>query len=345
MSHSTGISSKALYAFLTEAKTHTQEIEEQLLLLAKQTRKKDLLRALIIDPTTIIKLYAEKMQKLCYDRSGCTKHTERCLVPVYIAIADQNITIPLNLEFWVQEKITGKRRYKSKAKITQELISYVTDQGVTYDFIALDGAYAVPEMFAYFQNNKHLKFIIRMPKNRRVEMDDGTLVQLQKHPGLKLMRNERAKTIQAKVYGETYFFTIHKRKKRGGGWETVFLVSNMNLPAKEQIAAYDLRWPVEKANRTTKQKFGSTQSQFIEASKQKAHIMAGFLAYAILGNYKGSQSVDKLVNEIRDNHFDELIEAMKKPIQSKRRLNIDPIETPFQNHFKKHQDVANESRV
>jgi hypothetical protein len=341
MSHSTGTSSKVLYAFLAEAKIHTKKIEEQLFLLAKETREEDILRALIVDPTTLIKLYAEKIQKLCYDRSGCTKHTERCLVPIYIAVADKNITIPLNLEFWVQEKITSKRRYKSKAKITQELIVDAINKDISFDFIALDGAYAVPKMFTFFQKNKNLKFIIRIPRNRRVEMVDGTLIQLQKHPLLMLKRNERSKTVQAKMYGETYFFTAQKRKKRGGGWETVFLVSNMNLPAKEQVAAYALRWPVEKGNRTTKQKFGSTQCQTLETSKQKAHIMAGFFSYAILSllkNDKESQSVDDLVNKIRDLHFDELIESIKKPAQSKRHLSIDPVENPFQNYFKILQD-------
>lgn len=99
MAHTTNVSSKKLYAFLFDAKTHIQEIEEQLLQLAKTTRNESVQRALIVDPTALIKIYAEKIQKLCYDRSGCTKHTERCLVPIYIALADKNITIPLNLEF------------------------------------------------------------------------------------------------------------------------------------------------------------------------------------------------------------------------------------------------------
>ena len=46
--------------------------------------------------------------------------------------------------------------------------------------------------------------------------------------------------------GRYDFFTAQKRKTPGGGWEVVFLVSNMDLTAKEQVAAYDLRWPIEK---------------------------------------------------------------------------------------------------
>src|SRR5579863_8086596 len=124
IAHATGLPCKELYSFLADAQSHTQEIENELLLLAKETKKSTALRALIGDPTTLIKSYSEKIEKVCYDRSGCTKHVERCLVPVYVAVADQNITIPLNLDFWVQEKFTGSKRYKSKAKITRELIKH-----------------------------------------------------------------------------------------------------------------------------------------------------------------------------------------------------------------------------
>jgi hypothetical protein len=297
MAYSTGLSQKKFYAFLIEAKTHRQEIEEQLLSLAKETRKKSALRALITDPTTIIKSYAQKMQKICYDRSGCTKNIERCLVPIYIAVADQNITIPLNLDFWVQEKITGSKQYKSKAEITCELVEHVIIKGIEFDFLSFDGAYAIPTMFTFFQDNNDLNFIMRIPKNRVVTLPNGARSQLQKC--LRLNRNERAKTIKAKLYNATYFFTAYKRKKRDcNAWETVYIVSNMNLPAKEQAAAYDLRWSVEKMNKITKQKFGTAQCQVIEAQKQRAHIMAAFLAYSILGLIKidkKSQSVDELV--------------------------------------------------
>ena len=71
-----------------------------------------------------------------------------------------------------------------------------------------------------------------------------------------------------------------------------------------------MRWPLEKVIRTTKQKFGAMQCQALEIEKQHAHIMAGFLAYAILeiaNNDKQTQSVDELVNLIRDEYSDDLI--------------------------------------
>ena len=57
------------------------------------------------------------MEKICYDRTGCTKKVEKVLVPVYAAVIDKNITIPLTLEFWVQEKIVGKKNISPKLRL------------------------------------------------------------------------------------------------------------------------------------------------------------------------------------------------------------------------------------
>jgi hypothetical protein len=326
MADMTGISVKSLYSFLRNAKENIEEIEKKLIEFANKTHVKDVLRTLVIDPTTLIKSYAIKMEKLSHDRAGSTGHVEKCLVPVYATLVDKNVKIPINLNFWVQEKITGARRYKSKAMLAQELIVYAVQQGIEFDFVSLDGAFAIPVMFAFFKAQVDMCFIMRIPRNRRIKLADGTLVQLQHCPSLKLKRNEREKMIQAELYGEKYFFTAHKRKKRDHTWETVYLVSNMDVSAKEQVAAYNLRWPMEKVIRTTKQKFGAAQSQVIEIEKQQAHLMACFLIHTICESIKNGtqkQSVDEIVNFIRKYHSAELIDAIKKPDAVLRPLNID----------------------
>ncbi len=334
MSRSVNVPKKTLYAFFAQAKDNAKEIEEKLLFYANKTRVDGVLRALTVDPTTIIKQYAQAMENLCHDMAGCTKHIERCLVPVYISVIDKNVKIPLNLVFWTQKKIIGERRYKSKVKITQNLIMSYKNRDLQFDFVPLDGAYSVSDMFDFFKKEK-LKFIIRIARSRCIKIPNGKRVQLKHCHELKLMKNAREKTIQAELYGDIYFFTAQKRKKMGGGWETVFLVSNMNLTAKEQIAAFDSRWPHEKINRTTKQKFGSNQCQALEAQKQRAHILAGFLAHTILEitkNDKGSNSVDKKVNILRDSNFNDLMRPNAKHHAPQNRSNIDQDLKNFQNH-------------
>lgn len=334
MADSLLISPKRFYNFLAKGLDNSKEIEKILFDLAKETRIKGVPRTLIVDPSTIIKTYAKSMEKLCYDRSGCSKKIEWCLVPIYAAIADENITIPLAVEFWVQQKVVGKSRYKSKIQITQELILYLVSKGVSFDYISLDGAFATAEMFAFFAKNKHLRFSIRIPSNRVIKTSDGIKAQLKKHPALQLHRNEREKTIQASIKGISYYFTVQKRKAVGSGWEKVFIVSDMNVKAKEQISAYARRWPLEKANRTGKQKFGAGQCQAISATKQKAHIMAGFLTYTVcdlIKNDNMSQSVDELVNKIRKTDSLDWIYENQKMNKTNHRENIHPVEKSVQN--------------
>lgn len=341
MADSVGTSQQKLYDFLYDSKNNAQEIEKALLQIAKDTEKEGVKRVLVVDPTAIIKSYAEKIDGLCFDRAGCTGRVEKGLVPVYIIVTDSNVTIPLNLDFWVQEKIIGKKKYKTKTKIAQELITRAIESKVKFDFIALDGAFTVPDMFDFYQKNESLKFIQRIARSRKIKTSDGIFAQLKKHPALRLYRNEREKITTAELYGKIYYFTAHKREKRGGGWEIVFLVSNMNISAKEQVAAYNLRWPMEKQIRTTKQKLGAMQCQVINASKQKAHVMAGFLAYAILNkivNDKQIKSVDFLVTTIKKHHFDELADVIRKPKKVQRPFDIDPVNETVQNKI---QNLAN----
>ncbi len=348
MARTVGVSQKGLYAFLSNAKDNSAEIEKHLIEFAKSTRDKKFKRTAVVDPTALIKRYAQLMEMLCYDKDGCTKHVEKLLVPVCVSIVDQNVKIPLNVDFWIQRKARGRKKYRSKVEIAQELILYLISKGIEFDFVSLDGAFPTPNMFAFFQRNRRLKFTMRTPKSRCVVTSDGKRMQLQHIPSLKLTRNSREKTIKAKLYGKTYFFTAYKRKKRFGGWETVFLVSNMNLPAKEQVKAFNLRWPQEKINRTSKQKFGMHQCQALKLSKQKAHIMAGYLAHAIIevANIdKQEESVDKIVNIFRSNHFDDLAEAIRKPPKNKSMPNAGYTEVSSQNHVQIFYNNAGEFNV
>lgn len=336
MADSIGISAKQFYKYMSEATSCSDEIEKILLDYACKTRTTLVKRALVIDPTSIIKRYARSIENLCYDRDGCTKHVEQCLVPVCASVTDENVKIPLTLDFWIQEKIVGKNRYKSKVKIAQGLITSLKDKGAGYDFISLDGAFPTPDMFAFFKKTGE-KFIMRIPKNRCITLKNKKRVQLKHCQELKLPRNSREKTVQAELYGDAYFFTAQKRRRKGedGEWETIFLVSNMDLRPKQQVASYNLRWPQEKINRTNKQKFGMTECRALSAQKQKAHILAGFLAHSIIEvakNDKQEQTVDEIVNSIRKFHFDDLVSIIDWSKVAGNCQNIDRGDCNFQNH-------------
>ena len=111
----------------------------------------------------------------------------------------------------------------------------------------------------------------------------------------------------------------------------------MDLSAKEQVAAYALRWPIEIMIRTTKQKFGATQCQTLKASKQRAHIMAGFLSYAIIDSLKNDKQdlcVDVAVKKFRKFYYHDLISEIEMFQQVQSRQNTDLLIKNFQNRFK-----------
>ena len=122
----------------------------------------------------------------------------------------------------------------------------------------------------------------------------------------------------------------------------------MNLPAKEQVESYNLRWPQEKINRTSKQKFGMHQCQALALSKQKAHIMAGYLAHTIIeiANIdKQEESVDKIVNNLRQHHFNDLAVLIRKTPKTKHIPKIDYIEDFAQNYIQNSCNNTGESNA
>src|SRR6185369_9065439 len=119
-------------SFLSEGEKVIKLISEELLNIAKKTRKKDIPRALSIDPSHIIKMYAEQIENLSKDRTGCTKRVEKCLTPIFAVLSDQNTSIPINVAFWVQEKVIGKKKYKSKYDIVKDLILKLIEMKVEF---------------------------------------------------------------------------------------------------------------------------------------------------------------------------------------------------------------------
>jgi hypothetical protein len=347
MARAMRIPEKYLSSFLECFSFTIDDIKKTLIELGKYHAAEKSLKAYPCDPTHILKPYAKCIENLCYDRAGTTKRTERCLVPIYAAVVDKFATIPQAMKFWMQEKLTGRRHYKSKVKLTIELITEAIRNKVQFDFVPLDGGFSAPEMFDFFDVQK-VSFVMKAARNRCITTPDGVRAQLKNHPALKLHRNERAKVVKAKFNdGRTYIFVAYKRKDKDGFCETVYLISNMDKTAKELIEAYDMRWPLEKVIRTTKQKFGAMQCQALAKEKQEAHLLAGFLAYAILeitNIDKESQSVDELVNEIRQYYFDDLIRLIENPFKKAVATGKHSAAKPIQNHvYKKsikHDSVA-----
>jgi len=300
MAEETGSSSKKLYKFHKEASSNFSIIKDHLIKKVAKHARNSKKKVLIIDPSNITKRFAKKIDRLAYDFNVIEKQVTKCLSFVAAAWTNGKITIPLDFLFWQNKKKVSPENYKKKSELAIDLILQLRGL-IKFDYIALDGAFASLFMIDFFTRN-NLDFVMRMPKNRVIVTRNGTKAQLKNHPALKLIRNERYKTISACYKGNWCYFTAHKRKTKKGSAEVVFIISSMNIPAKEQALAYGIRWEIEKVFRTIKQSLGVGHCQATSIEKQCAHIFATFLAYTSLIEkkvFKQKKSPEEVLTKIR----------------------------------------------
>ena len=299
LSRDIGISKKHLYEVYKDNRINAKQFNSSLIKMVNKHSEKGLPNVLIIDPTLIRKWFAKDMEKLAYDYDGIVGRSKKCLEPVVAAWTNTKITIPLDFIFWINQRLTPM--YKKKRELAEELILKLK-QLINFDYVAMDGVFASEPMLQFCK--KHvINFCMRIAKNRVIVSKNAIEAQLQNHPKLKFKRNERYKTIIGTYKGIECFFTAHKRYSNSGkSWNIVYIISSLNIPAKEQAKAYNIRWNIEKIFRTTKQSLGLGDCQCLEIEKQRIHIFSVFFAYAKLEEqklFKRKKSVEQVLNDFR----------------------------------------------
>ena len=290
-----------LYAFLANGDKNIAYMEAYLLKEAQELAAKDPSADLVIDFTQLQKWYARDIENLSYDYNGCTSRSEKGLSIAVASLVGKNKTIPFDFRGWVQKKYAGNK-YIKKLEVVKAFIIEIK-KVLRFRRLLIDGAFAAEDFLAFLRE-LNIKFIMRIPSNRKIKKK-GVEAQLKEHPALKLMRNERMKSTTAFYKGMRFFFTAHKRNKKDGEKETVYIVSNIKMKAEEYISSYSRRSPIEKVFRTSKQSLGIGQCQVVDAIKQKAHIFAAFVAYTCLEITKvaiGAERPEDIINIIRRDH-------------------------------------------
>jgi len=236
---------------------------------------------IITDLTQITKLYGRKLEKCCYDYNSSMKLALKGLSLVTLVWTNGKIVIPLNFEVWIREKdLKNKIKYEKKTNFAKKLILDYKDK-IPFKYIALDGEYG-NEDFLRFLHDNDLKYVMRMPKNRLVTIDDKQCT-LAKQDAFQLKRNSKYIKKRGSYKGIPAYFISHKRNGHNNTKDVVFIVSNLDLPTpKSYILAYELRWPIEKMFRTLKQHLGLKECYSNSFDKQSAHIFATLLAFTEL---------------------------------------------------------------
>lgn len=290
----------------------TSSIRSNLQSLAAKLPVTDEVTVLAIDGTMVMKAFAKKIDHLAHDYDGVIRRATRGLSLMVISLISGGSTIPLDFSFWEnktdktgpkkqkpnkKDKLNSK--YKTKITMAIELIKAWKDL-VAFTYIAMDGAFLSEEMIKFMESEKFM-YTMRAARNRKVIID-GLELKLCDQPSLRLVKNERSKTAKGFYKGHACNFTAHKRKKRNGKWETFYIISNMELAAKDHVVAYSRRWPIDKSFRTMKQYLGLCDCQMLNGIKQTFHILNVFMAYAVATIEKiakGEKSVEKILNSWR----------------------------------------------
>jgi putative transposase len=235
---------------------------------------------LIIDDTSLSKNFAKFIEGVYWVYNSSLGRPEYGLCIVVIAWSNGDITIPIAFDWWFSEEIT-KNRHKTKIAIAQRLLVKVKDQ-VKHTHILSDAAYISVDMIKFHEIHKNL-YINRIHSTRKVETFSGACEQIKNHPSLRLNRNQRAKVTAVTIQGQKAYIVSFKRfKQRSCEYETVYLITNINRPAREIVEMYEGRWHIEPIFRTSKQHLGLALCQARSIEKQNNHVRGVFIGYAFL---------------------------------------------------------------
>ena len=238
---------------------------------------------LVVDDTFISKVFSKLLIGTWNIFNAAMSRPERGLCIVVLAWSNGLITIPLKFQWYYPKVITGDH-YKKKSIIALEMILSIKDK-INYDYLLADGHFSTIEHLQLLKKH-NIKFLMKIARNRNVETKTSGKMQLQLQPSLKLLRNSRNSKVLAYIGEDSFYFSCNKRKNKKNEYSTVYLVSNMNIKAKDYLKLYEGRWWIEVMFRTMKQSLGLQDCQSRSVEKQKKHFEAVFIAYAILQNIK-----------------------------------------------------------
>lgn len=299
IARSTGVKYHKVYIRKEDAEEYIEESVKFLHLTIKNRASQAKKCFLILDFTLLRKHFSKHIPLVTYDHDGVEKRVNKGFSAAFTFWSDGKVTIPFDFSLWLRKKDAGEL-YIKKNDVIKKLIKLAQQYGIPFDEVRLDGAFATEDMIK-FLIDEGIHFTMRMPKNRVVKSDDEEY-QLMNHPKLKMLRNEKFKTISASYKSCPLFFTAQKRTGNNNTKETVFIVSDLQRSAKEHVKAYEKRWPGEKFNRTSKQSLGISHCQSTNHDKQRLHIFVVMTSYTVLQLIQidqHKQSVEEILHGIR----------------------------------------------
>ena len=288
MSEWLGLDHNILYRFLEKTKLLLPLFPILMVTIVKYFYVSKKKSWLIIDDTTLCKTFARKLIGVYKLFNTALGRVDRGLCLVVISWTNGEVTIPIRFLWYFSKDITGKH-FKTKSQLAEELILKLKGK-IPFDALLIDGHYTTQYLIKFMVENG-IDFVGKIAKNRIIETKNGIKARIDEHPDLKLHGNQRTAKVRAKFAGKSLYFAVHKRKNDNGDWTYLYLVSNINLKAKEYFKVYKKRWKIEKKFRTFKQSLGFADCASRSLEKQELHVFAIFFSYAFLQKEKKDHSL------------------------------------------------------
>lgn len=268
---------------------------------------------LIVDDSTVSKIFAQCIEKLAWIYNSSLGRPERGLCIVVVAWSNGDITIPLAFTWWFSKKVIDKNCYKTKIQHACYLIDQIRNL-VKFDYLLADGLYFSKDMAA-FLNDRSIEFIMRCASNRKITTSNGICEQIKNHPATRLQRNQHSKKVFDCYGDQSLYFIMQKRLNKNNEYENVYFVSNMDLHHSDYIKVYGGRWGIEPFFRTAKSYIGLSHCSSLSLDKQTNHVFAVFFVYNFLQFEKTRLKLENPEHAL--SHLREL-----KPTQLIERLDV-----------------------
>ncbi len=148
---------KRMYSTFKQAHEKVLLIKEDLRNIAQEIESLGENRVLAIDGTMIRKAFARRIEGMAFDYDGVIRCTAQGLSIIVASLIIGGDVIPLDVSFWRNpKKKNGKRvkndpEYRTKISLAIQLITTLK-QLMTFDFVAMDGAFASEAMISFLES-------------------------------------------------------------------------------------------------------------------------------------------------------------------------------------------------
>jgi hypothetical protein len=260
-----------------------------------------------IDDSASPKPYAKKTEGAQVQYCGPSAEKVNCNVAVASCFVSAKKHFPINFKPYIPIDQSAPNTFKNKIGLAKELISDAIHKNIAFSSIVFDSWYTAADMLEFI-DSKSLHFAAEVKSNRSIRIThpqskvwqylkaSDIIPLIKKFYPHKLksvnipQKNGKHKdlltyTFQSKLKNCSapiqVVFIFNKWSDKDDKNYHVLITNKLNMPAKEIILTYLLRWGIEESFRELKDSFCFDQYQVRHQEQIRRHWIMSFLAWSL----------------------------------------------------------------